>query len=79
MLGSSPITQPPNRATHDGRHQRPHSGEREALGSRAKGGQFVTHVKALPDNPYDGHTLANLIPDMETLVGNTIALTLADK
>ena len=23
-----------------------------------KGGQFVTHVKALPGNPYDGHTLA---------------------
>lgn len=24
----------------------------------AKGGQFVTHVNALPGNPYDGHTLA---------------------
>ena len=28
-----------------------------------KGGQFVTHVKALPGNPYDGHTLATVIPD----------------
>src|ERR1700693_2057973 len=34
-----------------------------------KGGQFVTHVKALPGNPYDGHTLATVIPDMEALVG----------
>jgi hypothetical protein len=34
---------------------------------------FVTHVKALPGNPYDGHTLATVIPDMGALVGNTIA------
>jgi IS5 family transposase len=45
----------------------------------AKGGQFVTHVKALPGNPYDGHTLETVIPDMEALVGNTIARILADK
>ncbi|PNE24048.1 IS5 family transposase [Tannerella sp. oral taxon 808] len=44
-----------------------------------KGGQFVTHVKALPGNPYDGHTLATVIPDMEALVGNTIARILVDK
>jgi transposase, IS5 family len=44
-----------------------------------KGGQFVTHVKALPGNPYDGHTLATVIPDMEAMVGNTIARILADK
>src|SRR5437763_9491121 len=44
-----------------------------------KGGQFVTHVKALPGNPYDGHTLAIVISDMEALVGNTIARILADK
>src|SRR3981189_2708945 len=44
-----------------------------------KGGQFVTHVKALPGNPYDGHTLATVIPDMEALVGNTIARIFADK
>jgi IS5 family transposase len=47
--------------------------------SHAKGGQFVTHVKALPGNPYDGHTLATVIPDMEALVGNTIERILADK
>jgi IS5 family transposase len=46
--------------------------------SHAKGGQFVTHVKALPGNPYDGHTLATVIPDMEALVGNTIARLLTD-
>ena len=45
----------------------------------AKGGQFVTHVKALPGNPYDGHTLATVIPDMEALIGNVIARLLADK
>src|SRR6202041_2700824 len=44
-----------------------------------KGGQFVTHVKTLPGNPYDGHTLATVIPDMEALVGSTIARILADK
>src|SRR5947207_1416625 len=44
-----------------------------------KGGQFVTHVKALPGNPYDGHTLETVISDMEALVGNTIARILADK
>src|SRR6266700_944752 len=45
----------------------------------ATGGQFVTHVKALPGNPYDGHTLATVIPEMETLVGNTLACILTDK
>ena len=45
----------------------------------AKGGQFVTHAKALPGNPYDGHTLATVIPDMEVLVGNTIKRIFADK
>lgn len=32
---------------------------------RSKGGQFALHAKALPGNPYDGHTLARIIPDME--------------
>ncbi len=47
--------------------------------SHAKGGQFVTHVKTLPGNPYDGHTLKTVIPDMKALVGNTIERILADK
>src|SRR5207302_1718635 len=29
--------------------------------SRAKGGQFVTHAKSLPGNPYDGHTLKTVL------------------
>jgi IS5 family transposase len=45
----------------------------------SKGGQFVTHVKALPGNPYDGHTLKTVIPEMEVLVGNIIERILADK
>src|SRR5262249_24770376 len=47
--------------------------------SHAKGGQFVTHVKALAGNPYDGHTLKTVIPDIEALIGNTIERILADK
>ena len=47
--------------------------------AHAKGGQFVTHVKALPGNPYDGHTLATVIPEMEALIGNAIERLLADK
>src|SRR4029077_11257921 len=39
---------------------------------RSKGGQFVTHIPALPGNPYDGHTLATVIPAMEDMIGNTI-------
>ena len=36
-------------------------------------------MKALPGNPYDGHTLATVIPDMEALVGNTLERLLTDK
>src|SRR5262245_27953674 len=42
---------------------------------RSKGGQFVTHIAALPGNPYDGHTLATVIPAMEDMIGNTRAPT----
>src|SRR4051794_22202434 len=34
-----------------------------------RGGQFVAHVKALPGNPYDGHTLAAVLPDIENTIG----------
>lgn len=47
--------------------------------AHAKGGQFVAHVKSLPGNPYDGHTLKTVIPDMEAMIGNTIERILADK
>jgi transposase, IS5 family len=44
----------------------------------SKGGQFVTHVKAAPGNPYDGHTLATVIPEMEQQIGATLNRILAD-
>jgi IS5 family transposase len=46
--------------------------------NRSKGGQFITHVKALPGNPYDGHTLGTVIPDMERQIGNVITRIVAD-
>jgi IS5 family transposase len=36
---------------------------------RCRGGQFVAHAKALPGNPYDGHTLAAVVPDIESTIG----------
>ena len=45
---------------------------------RSKGGLFALHAKALPGNPYDGHTLAEIIPDMEKTIGNSIDRILAD-
>ena len=46
--------------------------------ARAPGGQFVLHAKALPGNPYDGHTLAKIIPAIEQLIGNQIERLHAD-
>src|SRR6266478_5331113 len=40
--------------------------------ARAPGGQFVLHAKALPDNPYDGHTLREVIEDTQKLTGREI-------
>ena len=45
---------------------------------RCKGGQFAIHAKALPGNPYDGHTLAKIIPAIEQLIGNQIERLHAD-
>lgn len=45
---------------------------------RSKGGLFALHAKALPGNPYDGHTLATVIPEMEAMIGNDIDRLLAD-
>ena len=44
----------------------------------SKGGQFAIHAQALPGNPYDGHTLAKVIPAREQLLGNTIERLHAD-
>lgn len=46
---------------------------------RAPGGQFVLHAKALPGNPYDGHTLGTVIADTERLTGCTIERGYVDK
>jgi len=43
------------------------------------GGQFVAHVKAMPGNPYDGHTLATVIPDIESKIGASIQRVVADR
>ena len=45
---------------------------------RSRGGQFALHAMALPGNPYDGHTLATVLPDMEATLGNEISRVLAD-
>jgi IS5 family transposase len=44
-----------------------------------KGGQFVLHAKALHGNPYDGHTLAPVIPDLEKLTGVAVRRIHGDK
>jgi len=46
---------------------------------RCKGGQFVAHVKAMPGAPYDGHTLATVIPAIEASTGAPIQRILADR
>ena len=45
----------------------------------APGGQFVLHARALPDNPYDGHTLRDVIDRTETLTGCPIERAYVDK
>ena len=47
--------------------------------NRSKGGQFIAHVKALPGNPYDGHTLAIVIPQMEAQIGANLSRIVADR
>src|SRR3954465_14633864 len=46
--------------------------------NRCRGGQFVAHVKALPGNPYDGHTLATVIPALEQTIGAELERIIAD-
>jgi IS5 family transposase len=45
---------------------------------RSRAGQFALHAAALPGNPYDGHTLSHVIPDMESLIGRDIKRILAN-
>ena len=46
--------------------------------NRCKGGQFAVHAKALPGNPYDGHTLATVIPEIEKSVGAELSKIVTD-
>ncbi len=46
---------------------------------RCKGGQFILHAKALPGNPYDGHTLKEVIEETEALTGREIERVYVDK
>jgi IS5 family transposase len=39
----------------------------------------VLHAKALPGNPYDGHTLGEVIEATEKLTGGPIERTYVDK
>jgi IS5 family transposase len=47
--------------------------------TQPKGGQFVLHAKALHGNPFDGHTLAPVIADMERLTGVAASRIHVDK
>lgn len=46
---------------------------------RCKGGQFILHAKALPGNPYDGHTLKDVLNETEILTGREIERAYVDK
>ncbi len=46
---------------------------------RCKGGQFILHAKALPGNPYDGHTLAEVLAETQALTGREIGRVYVDK
>ena len=44
-----------------------------------QGRTFIAHAKALPGNPYDGHTLATMIPEIETQIGANLTRIVADR
>ncbi|MFP6699842.1 MAG: IS5 family transposase [Alphaproteobacteria bacterium] len=46
---------------------------------RCKGGQFILHAKSLPGNPYDGHTLAEVLEETQALTGREIERVYVDK
>ena len=47
--------------------------------ARAPSGQFVLGVRALPGNPYDGHTLAAQIAQAERLTGERVERAYVDQ
>ena len=46
---------------------------------QAPGGQFVLGMQSLPGNPYDGHTLAGQIEQVERITGTAIARAYVDR
>src|SRR5918995_1347463 len=46
--------------------------------NRCRGGPFVAHGKALPGNPYDGPTLAPVIPAIEATIGAELSRMITD-
>ena len=44
----------------------------------SRGGRFTLHAVAVPEIPYDGHTLATIILDMEWSIRNDITRIVAD-
>jgi transposase, IS5 family len=44
---------------------------------RSKCGLFIAHVKALPGNPYDGHTLKTFLPEIEAQIGAPLTRVVA--
>jgi IS5 family transposase len=40
--------------------------------------QFVAHIKALPSAPYDGHTLATVLPELEQQISVNLKRIVAD-
>ena len=65
-----------------GKAQRPYEvGVKVSLATplhRCRGGQFVAHVAALPGNPYDGHTLATVLPALTRQTGTSPIRVIAD-
>jgi transposase, IS5 family len=47
--------------------------------ARAPGGQFVLGIRTLPGNPYDGHTLAAQIAQVERLTGEQVERAYVDQ
>ena len=58
--------------------RRRRTASRTSFSTAIRGGQFALHAMALPGNPYDGHTLATVIPDMERVIGSQTQRILAD-
>jgi IS5 family transposase len=47
--------------------------------ARAVGGQFIVGMKAMPGNPYDGHTLKKQIEQVERITGGKVKRAYVDR